>query len=160
MGVVGLIRWVLFGVVLIVAACDADSSENDTDSGTGEISFVPSDFLTNYVEVRNCRFSIEHDSINIRVLTSSEHAAAFANGIYPFPDGTIIAKAEYDDINCTELLGVTAMRRLPTGSSPDTGDWEWQRLDADGNPVSIDQKTCAACHMGCTEGRDMTCTDP
>ncbi|NUN15056.1 MAG: cytochrome P460 family protein [Myxococcales bacterium] len=157
MKVAGSICVLYLGSALLVAACDSDPGDSN---GSGETSFVPKDFLSEYVEVRNCRFSIEHDSINIRVLTSSEHAVAFTDGIYPFPEGTIIAKAEYDDMNCSELLGVTAMRRLATGTSPETGDWEWQRLDAELVPQSIDQKTCAGCHTGCTEGRDMTCTNP
>jgi hypothetical protein len=39
-------------------------------------------------------------------------------------------------------------------------DWAWQETDALGVPKAITVGKCTSCHTQCTDGRDMTCTDP
>lgn len=111
-------------------------------------------------EVRDCRFSIEHDAVNIIVYAAPEAEAAYTEGSYPFAEGTVIVKAEHDDSACTELIEYTAMRKLAPGASPEAGDWEWQRVDASGEVIESGALLrCAGCHQSCTD-RDFACTDP
>ena len=104
--------------------------------------------------VRDCRFSIEHDGNSIAVYASPAAAGAYRSGVYPFADGTILVKPEYSDAACSDLVRTSAMRK--TG-----GVWEWQRLDLERQVIAGDgPETCVRCHSGCTEGRDLACTDP
>lgn len=123
--------------------------------------FDVADVRATWPEVRNCRFSIEHDGVNVIVYAAPEAEAAYTQGTYPFAEGTVIVKAEYDDTDCTELVELTAMRKLAPGTSPEGGDWEWQRVDASGKVLDSGALVrCASCHESCTNDRDMTCTDP
>jgi hypothetical protein len=109
--------------------------------------------------VRDCRFSVEHDGVSIVVLASPEAAPVYTAGSYPFPSGAIVVKKEYADSACTELVGYTAMKKTGTGSTAQ--DWTWQRTDAQRvvDPTASAQR-CINCHLGCTQGRDLTCADP
>jgi hypothetical protein len=57
----------------------------------------------------------------------------------------------------------TVMRRLPDGSSPDTLDWTWQRVDLQRNIVEQDAARCYGCHQTCgvePDGYGGTCAIP
>lgn len=133
-----------------------------SDDAPGEEPFFDiEEVITSWPEVRNCRFSIEHDGMNIIVHASPGAETAYTEGTYPLPEGTILVKAEYGDSFCEELVELTAMRKLAPGTAPADGDWEWQHVDASGKVLGSGSLTrCVMCHQGCTNGRDLTCTDP
>lgn len=139
----------------LLGACDSDPSPAPVEPFV-DMATVKSAFT----EVRDCRLSIEHAAVQIQVFAAPGAAEAYTEGTYPFAPGTVIVKVEHDDLNCTELLGYTAMRRLEDGASPEGKDWEWQRLDAAGKVLeSGAPSACVSCHTSCTNGRDMTCTN-
>lgn len=133
-----------------------------SDDAPGEEPFFDvAEVTASWPEVRDCRFSIEHDAVNIIVYASPGAETAYTEGTYPFPEGTVIVKAEHDDTFCDEVVELTAMRKLAAGSAPDDGDWEWQQVDPSGKVLdSGSLPRCVSCHRSCTNGRDFTCTDP
>lgn len=147
---------------LVFLALAAWGCGGDDDPGPPvEPFFDVATVKTAWPEVRDCRLSIEHDAVNITVYTDPASESAYVDGVYPFAEGTIIVKAEHDDSACTELLGFTAMRKLAPGAAPEVGDWEWQRMDAEGNVYESGSiMRCAVCHQSCAEQSDYACTNP
>jgi hypothetical protein len=151
---------VLVLLPLLVASC-SDDGGGQPDGRPPPAPFFDVATVKTWPEVRNCRFSIEHDGVQMAVYASPGAETAYTEGTYPFAEGTVIVKAEHDDPDCAEPLGYTAMRKLAAGAAPMNGDWEWQRVDASGEVVeSALIPVCVSCHLDCTEGRDYTCTDP
>lgn len=132
---------------------------DDTDARAEE-SFVPADYADAFEEVRDCRFSVEHDAVYVRILAAPAIAEAYRDGRYPFEEGAVIVKEEHRTADCNELIGVTAMQRLRQDDDPELGDWQWQRYDAALRPTDIEPQRCVACHQACTRGRDLACADP
>lgn len=126
----------------------------------------PTSYASTYQEVRNCRYSIEHSLVNIRVLASPDAVEAYQGRLAPFPAGAIALKEEYaeSDTSCAgPIQGFTVMQKLPVGSSPATLDWQWQRTSSDRVVTSENEHTCIACHTNCgqpPDGYDGTCTVP
>ena len=55
------------------------------------------------------------------------------------------------------------MVQLAPGSSPETLDWRWYRIDAEGQIVGEDTPSCYGCHASCEAqgvGYLGTCADP
>jgi hypothetical protein len=145
----------------LMLACAGIALVGCPESDPSPAGFVPHDYAERFEEVRDCRFSVEHDSVYIRILAAPEAAAAYRDGQYPFEVGTVIVKQEFRDASCTDVLGVTAMQRLATGEAPEHGDWSWERAGPNLTVVDgVDPAGCAACHQACTSGRDLTCADP
>lgn len=142
--------WPLTIAATLACACGGD----DDKEPAGE-PFFPRDFASTYTLVRDCRFSIEHDGVSIRVYANDTAAQSYRDGTYPLPEGAILVKQQHTDGACADLVGFTAMRKLGAD------DWEWQEVDAE---HAVRAKTnaarCVSCHADCTQGRDMTCTDP
>jgi hypothetical protein len=136
------------------AACDSDGP-------APAAPIWPADFEVTFSEVRDCRLSpAAHDGLRVRVLANPEAASAYRDGVYPFAEGTLLVKGEYDDDACQTLVRVSAMRKLAAGAAPDLGDWEWQRTDAAGRLITqTPARSCAGCHAAC-DARDRACTDP
>lgn len=125
----------------------------------GPVPFFPETVTTSYVEVRSCRFSVEHDGASIVIYASPESAAAYRDGRYPFTTGTVIVKVEHADSACSTLTGYAAMKKTGTGST--AADWQWQRVRPDRTvEATVSSEPCIRCHSGCTQGRDLTCADP
>ena len=144
--------------VLVLGACGDDSG--GTKPPSGDLIF-PKEFLNDYVLVRGCRFSTEHDGNFIAVYCNPGDAGAYTDGTYPLPEGTTLVKIEYADETCTQIVRYSVMRRLAGNADPGLGDWEWQRVDANFNVIASPPPAgCFSCHTGCTDGRDFTCTDP
>jgi Cytochrome P460 len=137
-----------------------------TDSASQDPPLYPEDYAATYQEVRDCRFSLDHDLTRMRVLASPEALASYTDRTAPFPTGAIVLKEQFegDDTACSgPIITVTVMQRLDTGSSPDTLDWTWQQVDSKGDVETVDIKRCTSCHTGCgsaPEGFDGTCAMP
>ena len=130
--------------------------------GGHEEAFFPADYAATYTEVRNCRFSLEHDLVRVRVLASPEAVVPYTVQGDPFPTGSIVLKEEYAEADMTcagPLMGITAMQKLAVGSSADTLDWQWQATDGSHEVVDKDLGRCVRCHQMCSI-YDQTCTEP
>ena len=130
-----------------------------------EPALFPEDYAATYQEVRDCRFSLEHDLTRMRVLAAPDAMAMYQARTAPFPAGAVVIKPQYNstDMTCSEILYFTVMQKLEPGSSPDTLDWAWQKVGPDMKPMETDVQRCIACHTGCgkpPEGHDGTCAAP
>jgi hypothetical protein len=147
--------------VLAVAVCSAMGPAGCEEEDEVPASLLPADYPAGFTEVRDCRFSVEHSAVNIRILADGPGAAVFADESYPFPTGALVVKEEYRDMECTELEGFTLMQRRDDDDDEATDGWVWQRLDASGRWVGPqDVRACTTCHRMCTLGRDGVCADP
>jgi len=128
----------------------------------GPERFFPLDFASTYVEVRDCRPSVDHFP-NVRVYVNPTSVTAYVDSVNPLPEGTVCVKPMYDDASCTVLIRYEAMRKGPPGTASATGDWEWQVVSIDGTVTESGQiPRCVNCHKldDCKRTRDYTCTDP
>lgn len=57
--------------------------------GGGDAPPYPEDYRSTFIEVRNCRNSIDHDLQRIRVLAAPDTKDAYLNKT-PFPDGALL----------------------------------------------------------------------
>ena len=147
------------GLVLVFGCSD--------DSPQMAAKLYPDDYAATFTEVRNCRYSIEHSLVNIRVLASPDAVAAYQDRVDPFLTDAIIVKEEYaeDDMACAGTIeAITVMKKLPFESSPSSLDWLWQRVYTNGPPVvEPDDEDCIRCHTDCgvaPMGYAGTCTVP
>jgi cytochrome P460 len=152
---------ILIGRVL--AACGGD----DGGSDAGDPAVFPDDYAATYREVRNCRFSLDHDLRYMRVLAAPDALTPYTGRTAPFPTGAIVLKEEHgeNDTTCSgPIVRYTVMQKLDTGSSTGTLDWFWQDVGANRRTVPTSNVArCPACHTGCgqpPEGYAGTCTVP
>jgi hypothetical protein len=136
-----------------------------SDEGEGEPLLFSKDYAVTYQEVRSCRFSLEHDLTRMRVLAAPDAMAVYQARDVPFPAGAVVLKPQYDstDMTCETILYFTVMQKLEPGSSPDTLDWAWQKVSANGKVMETSIDRCVRCHTGCgkpPEGHDGVCADP
>ena len=147
---------------LVTSGCAGD----DVGDDSGVEPDFPADYADDYVEVRNCRGSGDHDLNNIRILAGPSAITPYNGRSEPFPPGAIVLKEEFDfgDLACEgPIKQWTVMRRLEDGSAPDTLDWSWQRVDAERKVVDVDAARCINCHSGCgiePDGYEWTCAMP
>ena len=140
----------------VLAACN----------GGGEEPVFPADYKSTYQEVRDCRFSIDHDLTRMRVLASPDALAVYQARNAPFPVGAVVLKEIYDsaDMTCSgEILHIAVMQKLEEGAAPDALNWTWQKVSAKHETMSTDLMRCIGCHTGCGKppgGHDGTCTEP
>lgn len=113
--------------------------------------------------------SHEHELRYIRVLVDDAAAVPYRelDAEHPYDVGATLLKLEYDDADCTSLVGYTAVQKQPPGYSLHGHDWRWQRVDVDRNVVEDGElPVCITCHNhhctpalcgnpGC--GYDLTC---
>jgi hypothetical protein len=148
-------------VVLIASACGG------TDPPPGEPALFPADYAATYQEVRNCRNSIEHGFVRVRVVAAPDAIGPYMDRTTPFPAGAIVLKEEYDDAD-TACAGpvkhYTVMQKLAGGSAPAALDWEWQAATPQFRAIADeDLQSCITCHTDCgkpPDGYDGTCTVP
>lgn len=121
----------------------------------------PANYTDTFIEVRDCRFSIEHEGVYIRVLTDPGTAQAYREDANPLPVGGIVVKEEYTTSDCrpSSLQRWRVMRKEAPGFDPVTGDWHWQWVDGDRSVRFDDKTTCIGCHIRpeCV-ARDFMCT--
>jgi hypothetical protein len=114
----------------------------------------PADYASQYVEVRDCRRSPEHDLAFIRVLASPDAAAIYEARSGTFPEGAVILKEEFADPGCTDLDGFAVMRREGSG-------WRWQSVTPERRVLEDGAlPRCAGCHATCDMGFEDTCALP
>jgi len=144
----------------LLFACGPD----DQPAPDAPPALFPDDYASTYTEVRNCRNSIDHDLMRIRVLASPEALQAYTDRTTAFPPGAIVLKEQFDDsdIDCAgPIVEITVMQKLDV---PDQLGWAWQKTNAAHAQIEFDQKKCVNCHMMCgvpsEGGYDGTCTQP
>lgn len=162
-----------------ISACPAIDRDGDGSVDVNEIltavnssmiacPIFPADYRSTFVEVRDCRLSIEHGGVNIRVLASPDAARPYLDAADPLPVGSIIVKEEFDGPECDDgdLIRWRAMRKEEAGFDPEDGDWHWQWVETN-FAVRIDRKddpdpryNCIGCHVrpACL-ARDYMCTE-
>ena len=145
----------------MLSACSGD------DGGTSEEGLLPADYASTYTEVRDCRFSLDHDLNYQRVLASPDAVTPYTDRMAPFPTGSTVVKVQYgedDDACAGPIVTYTLMQKLDVGSAPPSLDWEWQKLDADRKiDTSYEIERCISCHTTCgvpPEGYAGTCEVP
>ena len=145
-----------------------DGSQPDQgapDAGSARRAIYPIDFEQTYLEMRDCRHSHEHELRYIRVFASPSAQKSYGalSASEPYPVGAQIVKIEYDDSECAQPVGFTAMEKLSVGANPDGSDWFWQSVDADGQVRSEGAPPrCVQCHEHHCEppfGYDLTCAE-
>ena len=148
-----------------VTACPIETpTAVPTATPTGGVEPIfPADYRDSYVEVRDCRLSIEHGGVSIRVLADPASAEAYLREQNPLPEGAIVIKEEFEGPTCVDrdLVRWRVMRKEAPGFDDEHGDWHWQWVDAPGRGVRFDDKTtCIGCHLDpdCI-GRDYMCTE-
>jgi hypothetical protein len=149
-------------LLTIVMACGGD------DPPAAEPIF-PVDYAATYTEVRNCRFSLDHDLVRMRIVVSPDALAPYMNRTDPFPTGAIVLKEQFDgsDDDCVgPLIGFTVMKKLDVGSATTDLDWEWQETDeafVPFTPAVANIPRCVMCHTDCgtleNGGYDGTCAN-
>jgi hypothetical protein len=152
---------------LLGTACTGAPDDEATPSEKPAPVF-PSDVAT-WQEGRPCGFTHEHDLRYIRVVTDEAAEVPYQalDAQYPYPVGATLVKLEYDDEDCTTLLGYTAMQKQQSGYSKTGHDWRWQRVDKDRTVIEDGEiDVCITCHQHhCTWpmcgyadcGIDLTC---
>lgn len=132
---------------------------------SGPEPLFPADADTAWNELRDCRHSHEHELRFIRVFASPDAEAPYLalSPDMPYPVGARLVKFEYDDANCTDLLGYTALEKLPAGVAPAGGDWLWQRVGPNRKVLEEGaMPRCINCHQDHCEppnGYDLTCAE-
>jgi hypothetical protein len=153
----------LAGVVTGVGGCGGGGG-SPADAAVPPV--FPDDYAGSYQEVRNCRYSLEHDSLHIRILASPDALAPYRDRVAPFPTGAVVLKEQYgenDDLCAGPIVSFTVMQKLDVGSAPTTLDWTWQKVTPDFHTYAEDIKRCTQCHTDCgkpPEGYDGTCAVP
>jgi hypothetical protein len=121
----------------------------------------PADYRATYTEVRDCRLSLEHGGVMVRVLANAVAAQPYVDLANPLPVGSIVVKEEYSGTTCddTSFVRWRAMRKESPGFDPVDGDWHWQWVEADRSVTFDDKSTCITCHTRpeCL-ARDHMCT--
>lgn len=152
---------------LLVSGLLGGCGGGEGDDDTGEPPVFPEDFAATYQEVRNCRFSLEHDLTRMRVLAAPDAMGTYQMRNAPFAAGAVVLKIQYDsaDTTCSgPILHYTVMQKLDAGASPDTLDWAWQKVSKDFKvDAKMDVQRCVRCHTNCgkpPEGFDATCAVP
>lgn len=150
-------RALLVGALSGAAACGADDAAVEP--------VFRADYAATYREVRNCRFSLEHDLMHVRVLASPEAFTPYSGRVEAFPPGAVVLKEQYgmDDTDCTgPIVTTTVMQKLDLGSMPTDLDWTWQEVTPAHHALPTTPK-CVQCHKDCgkaPDGYDGTCEVP
>jgi hypothetical protein len=128
-------------------------------------SIFPANYRDTFTEVRDCRTSIDHDLVYVRIWANPAAVAPYEAREERLPDGSVFVKEEYMDPLCAgDLRRWTVMRR-EDDLYPELDGWHFQTTDPTG-AVLEDGATedCVTCHLnecgGTESGFDGTCADP
>lgn len=146
---------------LLVACVPGMGGDAGVDAGPVADPFFVEDVEGTYTEVRDCRSSIEHELVFVRVFADELAHEPYMTHDGGFPEGAIVVKVEYSDDGCTDVAGYTAMKRLADGADPEALDWHWQEAN-ENQKVFADGALlrCVGCHERCEGGYEATCTEP
>lgn len=151
----------LLGILASAGFLAAGCGDDDDPVQPAVQPFFPRTVLADYVEVRDCRNSIDHAG-QVRVYANPGAATDYVEGNYPLAEGSVIVKPRWIGLDCEgPPNGYVAMRKVAAGTSPETGDWEWQTVSADFKVTQSGflRNECAGCHSACAE-TDYLCTEP
>jgi hypothetical protein len=133
---------------------------------TCETPLFDEDYLDSYSVVRDCRRSMDHDGLFIRIYANDVAADVYNARTGALPDGSTFIKEEHTDSTCNEagLVGWAVMRRV-AGSRPESDDWQFQFVDTAERELSANvREGCVSCHLndclGSGPGFDGTCAMP
>lgn len=151
------LRHVMVGVMAVASLSGCPEPAPAVDP------LFPEAYQTDWTMVRGCRRSIEHDFAYVQVWANEAAAAVYQAREGTLPEGSTLLKEEFDDEECTDLIGFTLMRR-EEGFAPTKGDWHWQEVTFD-REVVLDgaEFTCFHCHEDCggmDTAFDWTCAEP
>lgn len=149
-------------------ACSGDPGSSPVDAGS-EIPTpaFPDSFLDNYLELRDCRHSHEHELRRIRVFADPLAAPSYRalTSSVPYPEGATLVKLEYEFEGCnySDFLQYTVLKKMEPGFNPETNDWLWQRVSAKREVLEEGAMSrCVNCHtVHCAppHGYDLTCAE-
>jgi len=119
---------------------------------------LPSDYQTSFTLARGCRPVHGHVGNSITVEANATGALDYTQGVYPLPQGSVIAALESDQLDCSSVTGFTVMLKEAPGYNPAANDWHWQRLDDQRNVLEDGRiQSCVDCHASCSQ-YDYTCS--
>jgi hypothetical protein len=119
---------------------------------------LPPDYQDSFSLARTCRPIHGHDGSSIVVMANAVGITDYSQGIYPLPQGSVIAAVESDKADCSEVTGFTLMFKEAPGYNPTAADWHWQRLDDQHNVLEDGRiQSCISCHASCVQ-YDYTCS--
>jgi hypothetical protein len=164
-GVMALAMVAALGLGLGCSSDDSDTG-NGNDGGFTLEPFYAEDYLTSYVEVADCRSSIDgHNPNTVRVHVTPGQAQAYLDK-EPLPEGTVIVKTETagppSACATDAVVRITSMRKAAAGTAPNSGDWEWQEFIFGSKPSEREGQLadCLACHTDpACAARDYTCIE-
>lgn len=127
--------------------CSEAASYSDQEY-TGQPVFPEG--VEDWEEGRSCSFTHEHELRYIRVVVDEKAKTPYRelSSEFPYQEGATLVKLEYDDSDCSKLLGYTAMQKQASGYSYEGNDWLWQRVDMNRRVVESggDISRCISCH--------------
>ena len=141
-----------------------DDDDGDVDAGPVETTLFPANYLDTFVEVRDCRMSIEHGK-QVRILADAAALEPYRDREATFPEGAVVLKEEYEfGTECDGALeGWSVMVKLAEGAGEDQLGWLWEESDAERNVLETNGPTCIDCHNICgdaPDGYEGTCAVP
>lgn len=142
----------------LLAACSDPESPDPAPS-------FPVDYAASYVEVRGCRKSADHELEFVRVLADASAVEPYVERAGDFPEGAVVLKEQYDsgDETCSGPISQWTAMQKKAAAAEHLG-WAWQRVDAERRVLDTNERSCSACHQGCTgapsAGYAFTCADP
>ncbi len=131
----------LSSAALICLSACGDSFSYDGNS------YFPEDWASTYVKKTDCKESATHSGDYVIVHTSPDASDAYSDRAGAMPVGAVILKEQFADSGCSDFTAITAMKKLEDGASATHGDYDWQRVEADGS-IALEgaQSTCSGCH--------------
>jgi hypothetical protein len=149
---------------MLLAAAFAQGACGDDSGSDGGPAPFPDDYRTLYTEVRDCRFSLEHDLKYIRVFASPDAVDAYLTRATSIPVGAILVKEQYGDSDtvCATLVDYAVMVRSAQDMEIST-DWEFLHVSGQHRIVREDVGKCVTCHVDCgvePDGYEGTCAAP
>ena len=155
-------RWRLLAAALVILFGCLGCGDDDPEPLPPPSSepFFPIGFQDTYAHVVECAFSAAHDSSYVEVWVSPGSDSAYVNGAAEMPEGSVCVIV-LRSVDCEGgIIRYEAMKKGAPGSSPESGDWEWQAVRTDLSVIESGQiDRCSTCHVACS-AKDYTCGGP
>jgi hypothetical protein len=154
--------WRLAAAALVVLVCCAGCGDDDPEPLPPPAAepFFPASFQQTYTHVVECAFSAAHDSSFVEVWVTPNAGTAYVNGAAAMPESSVCVIIMRSGGCAGDVIRYEAMKKGAPGSSPATGDWEWQAVRPDLSVIESGQiDRCSACHATCS-AKDYMCGGP